>query len=78
MNSSRCARASAAALAAFWGGVVVAVLAGGGCAAPGVGLEIGATGAVPGTTVMPEPTERGAAAPDCAGEPFAEGVEEAP
>ena len=69
-NSSRRSRACTAALAAFWGGVAVATLAGGGCVATGAGPEFGATGTVPGTTVMPEPTERGAFAPGCAGEPF--------
>jgi len=59
MNSSRRSRACTAALAAFWG-----------CVATGAGPEFGATGTVPGTTVMPEPTERGAFAPGCAGEPF--------
>ena len=60
MNSSRRSRACTAALAAFWGGVAVATLAGGGCVATGAGPEFCATGTVPGTTVMPEPTERGA------------------
>jgi hypothetical protein len=75
MNSSRRASASTALLAAFWGGVAAATLSGAGCVATGGTLEVGATGALAGTTVMPAPTVRGGFAPDCGDAPFAEAGE---